>query len=113
MKSRLFAVTLAVLSISLRGAEPENITGPLERIREQHHLPAMAAAAVDDGVIVGIGAAGHRKVKSPELVTIDDQWNLCSCTKSMTASVAAMLVEDGYLQWDIRSAKCSRNWWRR
>ena len=47
--------------VHLRGAEPENLAGPLERIREAHHLPALAAAAVDDGVIVGLGAAGLRR----------------------------------------------------
>jgi CubicO group peptidase (beta-lactamase class C family) len=101
MKSRVLVVTLAVMVCSLRGAEPENLAGPLERIREAHHLPALAAAAVDDGVIVGLGAAGHRRANGTELVTNEDQWHLGSCTKSMTAAVAAMLVEDGYLQWDI------------
>jgi CubicO group peptidase (beta-lactamase class C family) len=34
------------------------------------------------------------------MVTLDDRWHLGSCTKSMTASLAAMLIEDGLLRWD-------------
>jgi CubicO group peptidase (beta-lactamase class C family) len=34
------------------------------------------------------------------MVTLDDRWHLGSCTKSMTAALVAMLVEDGALRWD-------------
>lgn len=49
---------------------------------------------------VAIGADGSRSVKRSAEVTEDDRWILSSCTKSMTASVAAMLVEEGVIRWD-------------
>jgi len=33
-------------------------------------------------------------------VMLDDKWCLASCTKSMTASLAAMLVEEGRIHWE-------------
>ena len=81
--------------------ETEDIARQLERIREAHHLPALAGAAVDEGEIVAIGATGSRRADADEPVTREDIWHLGSCTKSMTASVCAMLVEDGKMRWDM------------
>jgi CubicO group peptidase (beta-lactamase class C family) len=38
-------------------------------------------------------------------VTVDDKWHIGSCTKSMTAVVAAMLVEEGRFRWDTTLAE--------
>jgi hypothetical protein len=38
-------------------------------------------------------------------VTTDDKWHIGSCTKSMTAALGAMLVEDGTLRWDMTLAE--------
>ena len=97
-----FLIAVALLgSLAIPSfAEPRDVSGNLERIRDKHQIPAMAAAAIVDGEIVAIGAAGVRCVDDPTPVTINDIWHLGSCTKSMTASVAAMLVEEGKLAWD-------------
>jgi CubicO group peptidase (beta-lactamase class C family) len=71
----------------------------LEIIREKHDLPALAAAVVVDGKIVVTSAVGFRKNGGPEKVTVDDKFHLGSVTKSMTATVAAMLVEQGKISW--------------
>jgi CubicO group peptidase (beta-lactamase class C family) len=71
----------------------------LEAIREKHNLPALAAAVVVDGKIVVTNAVGFRKNGGPEKVTVDDKFHLGSVTKSMTATVAAMLVEQGKISW--------------
>jgi len=71
----------------------------LESIREEHHFPALAAAVVVDGKTVATNAVGFRKNGGPEKVTVDDKFHLGSVTKSMTATVAAMLVEQGKLSW--------------
>ncbi len=99
MNLRIFAAVLLLASIG-RSVEPANVSSWLERIRVEHQLPALAAAAYDEGGLVAIGATGRRRARANESVTMDDQWHLASCTKSMTASVAAMLVEEGKLRWD-------------
>ncbi len=74
----------------------------LEPIRKEHGLPALAAAAVKSGRVVGLGAVGVRKAGSPEPVTSADKFHIGSCTKSMTAVLAAMLVREGKLSWGTK-----------
>jgi CubicO group peptidase (beta-lactamase class C family) len=62
--------------------------------------PAVGVAIVDrDGVVDG-AAGGVRRVGDPTPATFDDRFHLGSNTKAMTATVAAMLVDDGRLAWD-------------
>jgi CubicO group peptidase (beta-lactamase class C family) len=117
MNSQVFA--LAFLAMTMAGeAESEDVSESLERIREKHDVPGLAAAAVRDGQICEVGATGLRKVGSDDMVTLDDRWHLGSCTKSMTASLAAMLIEDGLLRWDttvgeiLPEIDMSRGWRR-
>jgi len=76
------------------------VSALLEKIRDEHNVPALAAAVMDEGKLVALGVCGLRSATHEVPVARDDQWNLASCTKSMTASLAAMLVEDGLIRWD-------------
>jgi CubicO group peptidase (beta-lactamase class C family) len=62
-------------------------------------LPALALAVVVDGELAGLGAAGQRRLGAPAQVTAADRFHIGSCTKSMTATLAALLVQDGLLEW--------------
>ncbi len=75
------------------------MTVKLDEIRKEHGLPGIAAAAIRHGKVVVNAASGVRKLGSEEAVTTDDQWHLGSCTKSMTATVAGMLVDEGRISW--------------
>ena len=112
MKLCSIAAALAILACGLR-ADPHDVGAVLEQIRAAHHVPALAAAAVDEGQIVALGVTGLRRAGCEEPVMRDDRWHLGSCTKSMTASVAAMLVEDGFLQWDITIGEVDQPWGHR
>jgi CubicO group peptidase (beta-lactamase class C family) len=59
----------------------------------------MAAAVLRGERIIAQGAAGVRKRGTAERITLDDQFHLGSCTKAMTATLVAMLVEEGKLNW--------------
>jgi CubicO group peptidase (beta-lactamase class C family) len=59
----------------------------------------MAAAVLRGERIIAQGAAGVRKRGTAERITSDDRFLLNSCTKPMTATLVAMLVEDGKLNW--------------
>src|SRR2546423_6318228 len=65
----------------------------LETIRGKHNLPALAVAVVKEGKICDRAAVGVRKYGDPTPITIDDQFHIGSCTKSMTATLTAMLIE--------------------
>jgi CubicO group peptidase (beta-lactamase class C family) len=102
------AVTLAVLAFG-GPAIGEDVRPPahaprvlneiLKPIREKHDLPALAAAIVTADGIRAIGATGVRRAGHDEPVTTDDLWHLGSCTKAMTATLVARLVEQGKLRW--------------
>jgi CubicO group peptidase (beta-lactamase class C family) len=108
-KTILIGIVLISLGAILfvRGREPKTpaieysdpISQMLENIREKHNLPALAAAVVVDGRIVATNAVGFRKNGGTEKVTVNDKFHLGSVTKSMTATVAAMLVEQGKISW--------------
>ena len=59
----------------------------------------MAAAVLRGERIIAQGVAGVRKRGTAERITLDDQFHLGSCTKAMTATLVAMLVEEGELNW--------------
>lgn len=76
-----------------------DITNRLESIRKQHDLPGLAIIVFKDGEIRDRAAVGIRKHGDPTPLTIEDQFHIGSCTKSMTATLAGMLVEEGKLKW--------------
>ena len=84
----------------IASTQPASLDALLEPIRKEKGTPALAAAVVLGGRTVALGAVGLRKDGSPERVTLDDRWHIGSCTKSMTAAVAAILVEEGRLRWN-------------
>jgi CubicO group peptidase (beta-lactamase class C family) len=59
----------------------------------------MAAAVLRGERIIAQGVAGVRKRGSGERITFEDRFHLGSCTKAMTATLVAMLVEEGKLNW--------------
>ncbi len=83
----------------------EDLSGILEPIRKKHGLPALAAAVVRGDRLEALGAVGVRKVGDPTRVSLDDEFHIGSCTKAMTATLLAMLVEQGKLRWDTTIAE--------
>src|SRR6185436_4422279 len=59
----------------------------------------MVAAVLRGERIIAQGVAGVRKRGTAERITLDDRFHLGSCTKAMTATLVAMLVEEGKLNW--------------
>ena len=78
---------------------PADISADLEPFRAQGKIPGIAALVLRGDRIIAQGAAGVRKQGAPDRITLDDQFHLGSCTKAMTATLAAMLVEEGKLKW--------------
>ena len=93
----------SVLTVTISGpaATPasSNSTEVVEGIRKKHNLPALAVVVVKDGKICDRAAVGVRKSGDPTPVTTNDVFHLGSCTKSMTATLTAVLIDDGKLNW--------------
>jgi CubicO group peptidase (beta-lactamase class C family) len=74
----------------------------LEWARSSQQVPAMGAIVIRHGAVIERGVVGRRSAAGKAEVTLADQWHLGSITKSMTATLAALLVEDGVIAWDSR-----------
>jgi CubicO group peptidase (beta-lactamase class C family) len=80
----------------------DDIRSFLEPFRAKSEFPALAAVVLRGEAIVAQGAVGLRKIDGKEPVTADDKFHIGSITKSMTATLAAMLVEQGKLAWKTK-----------
>ena len=100
------ALSLAALFALLVNASAEeefsrdDLSPLLAAALETSPCPSIAAAVVKGDKIVAAGASGLRKIGGEVVVGLDDQYHLGSCTKPMTATLAAILVEDGLIKWD-------------
>ena len=77
----------------------------LEWARSSQNAPAVGAIVIRNGEVAERAVVGVRSTASSVPVTIDDQWHLGSITKSMTSTLAAVLVEDGLITWDTTPAQ--------
>ena len=78
----------------------------LNSIRHEERLPGLAAAIIIDSKLHSAAAVGVRESETENWLTINDKFMIGSCTKSFTATTAAILVEEGRLSWQttIRDA---------
>lgn len=74
-------------------------------IRQRHDLPALAAAVVVDGQVKSRAAVGVREYGRSVPVSVTDRFHLGSCTKAMTATLLATLVEERRLEWETTLAE--------
>ena len=68
-------------------------------IRVEFGLPAMAVVLVHDGQLIEMAATGMRADNRDIAVSTEDKWHTGSLTKSMTSTLAAVLVKQGVINW--------------
>lgn len=98
MIRRCIALALALLSTSFCAAE--TLEEVLSRVNRRYQLPGMAAIAFRGDEVLAQACTGVRCQGKPGAITPDDRFHLGSLTKSMTGSLAALLVEEKRLSWD-------------
>ncbi len=101
MRALLSLLPIFALTASAFAAEPRDISAQLETVRAKYKVPACASAVVENGQITAIGATGLRRADREVRVTTADVWHIGSCTKTMTATLVGILVDDGKLRWDM------------
>ncbi|MBI5774152.1 MAG: beta-lactamase family protein [Verrucomicrobia bacterium] len=106
MKQLLLPALLVLFfaATTARCAAAAELAATLEPFRAKNDFPALAAVVVKDGQLIASGAVGVRKIGTKEAVTINDRFHIGSCTKSMTATVAAMFVQQKKIKWDTKIA---------
>lgn len=72
----------------------------MARTMEQWRVPAVAVAVVKDGETILCAGYGRRDVARDLPATADTLFPIASCTKAFTAMCAALLVDEGRLEWD-------------
>lgn len=104
MFARLAISLSSLLLVSFVGLEAlkaeDSLADLLEKTSAEHDLPAMGAIAFRSNALLDRGVTGFRARGKEEKVTVSDKWHIGSLTKSMTATVAAMLVEDRKITWE-------------
>src|SRR5215210_1082981 len=76
------------------GGATDDVSAQLADVVGRFDVPGMVAAVIEGDRVVAAGAAGVRSRGGRERVTLADQFHIGSCTKAMTATVCAMLVEE-------------------
>lgn len=72
----------------------------MQGISSQYNLPALGAMAIQKDKLVEESFTGIRRVGEITPVTSEDAFHLGSCTKAMTATLAAVLVDENKIQWN-------------
>lgn len=68
----------------------------------QHAVPAIGGAYIEGDQVKEQFVLGLRVQGSIEPLALSDRWHLGSITKSFTATLAARLIEQSYLEWDTK-----------
>jgi len=77
----------------------------LESIRAELGVPALGALVGDSRGVRAFASVGVRRAGTEDPIRPDDPFHIGSCTKAMTATVAARLVEQGKLRWETTLAE--------
>lgn len=108
MKSFFFLFSIIFIFNSSRihaltnNQAPKDINVIVESVLKNHKVPALAGAIVTSDGLIAIGHSGFRSIEAKSQVDKTDKWLLNSCTKSITATMIACLVEEEKLSWNTR-----------
>jgi CubicO group peptidase (beta-lactamase class C family) len=101
---RLFVVALLVRGYSGTATAANDGVTELDafitRTLKQYQVPGAAVAVVQDGKVVLVKGYGVRNVTKPGAVDENTIFQLASVTKTLTATAAATVVDEGKLDWD-------------
>ena len=105
---RRFVLAVAFGGFAAVSTAPAQPTGDLQDLletrvaglRDDTGLTAVAVAVTVDGDLAAAAVSGERRRDSGIPVTVGDRWHMGSITKSMTATLLAVLEEDGLLSAD-------------
>jgi len=95
------ALLLVLTSLAAaQGGRPAELDAVVEQSLKAFGAPGVAVGVLRDGKVVLARGYGVRDTKRGVPVTVHTRFAIGSVTKSFTASIAAMLVDEGKLDWD-------------
>lgn len=103
--SARFVIALTALLLLAVDSHASELESTLSALRDKHHFPAIGAAVIHADGTIEVAVVGVRKAGSDVAATAEDQFHLGSCTKAMTATLIARLVDQGKLRWETTIAE--------
>lgn len=85
--------------LKLPGAGDPDIRSIITGVASREGIVGMGAGIIDTSAETAIAVCGYRRAGSGQPAGLADLWHIGSCAKSMTATLAAGLVEEGKLSW--------------
>ena len=82
-------------------AEQTDFQNILDEICSEYNQPAIAAALILDGDIFVHGVSGNAVYGEDQPTNLNSRFHIGSTTKSMTALIIAILVDQGKLSYDM------------
>ena len=81
------------------GAGDPEIQAILREVASRHQVVGLGAGIVRPAGDAATAVVGWSRAGGATRIGLDDLWHIGSCTKAMTATLAAKLVEEGTLSW--------------
>lgn len=101
MRRSILVIVAAFLGLfSTTWAQDQTLLDRIESIRADNDVPALAVAGFDAVRIAPVIVVGHLAHGNDALADETSKFHMGSLTKSMTATLAARLVEQGLIQWE-------------
>jgi beta-lactamase class C len=85
-------------------AVAKDFAGWMDQIERSGQISGMAAAIVKDDTVLLQRGIGYADAERGEHVSVDSPFRLASLSKAFASALAAMLVDEGMLDWDTRVA---------
>jgi len=101
----LLVLAVGTIAVIAHAAMKDKPAINIKAICKKHGVPALGVVVTKDGHICDRAVAGVRKHGDTTPVTTNDLFHIGSCTKSMTAMLTAILIEQGKLRWDTTIAE--------
>jgi CubicO group peptidase (beta-lactamase class C family) len=97
----LFAVLIALPApLSAADVDPAAVDRVMADALAAWDVPGAALVVIRGDQVLILKGYGRKNVAKPEPVTPDTLFPLASCTKAFTATLLAMLVDEGKIAWD-------------
>lgn len=96
----LFVLLFVPAPVRAADFDPKPIDEVVEKALKEFQAPGAAVVVVKDGSVVYLKGFGVREKGKEEKVTPDTVFPIASCSKAFTATLLAMLADDGKLKWD-------------
>lgn len=99
MNTLVFVFVASSLLTGIAIADQSILSDQILKIKNTNQVPALGALLIQNNKTIDSVAVGLRKLGETTPVTVLDKFHLGSNTKAMTATLAALYIDEGKLSW--------------